>query len=82
MDGIIAAIITGSLSLAGTVITVLAVHRKTEHALEVHQAVTDTKIEELTREVRAHNNFAQRLPVLEAQVKDTAERVKTLEKKA
>ena len=42
--------------------------------LEKHQAVTDTKIEELTREVREHNNFARRVPVLE-------EKVANLEKK-
>jgi hypothetical protein len=39
------------------------------HKLETQQAVTDTKIEELTREVRAHNNFAQRMPVVEEQIK-------------
>ena len=65
MDGIIAAIITGVLALTGTVITVLAANRKTEQSFKVAQAVTDTKIEELTREVREHNNFAKRMPVVE-----------------
>lgn len=81
-EAIAVAIITGVLTLAGSVITILATSSKTQQEIKTHQAVTDTKIEELTREVRAHNNFAQRLPVLEAQVKDTVERVKTLEKKA
>lgn len=43
--------------------------REMTHKLETHQVVTDTKIEELTREVRAHNNFAQRMPVVENQIK-------------
>lgn len=47
---------------------------KLESRLERHQAVTDTKIEELTREVREHNNFARRVPVLE-------EKIANLEKK-
>ena len=42
--------------------------REMAHKLETQQAVTDTKIEELTREVRAHNNFAQRMPVVENQI--------------
>jgi uncharacterized membrane protein YecN with MAPEG domain len=68
MEGIIAAIITGALTLLGTVITVLSTTKRTENSIRVQQAVTDTKIEELTREVRAHNNFAQRLPVVEEQI--------------
>lgn len=79
MEGIIAAIITGVLTLVGTVITVLSVHKKTEHALEVAQAVTDTKIEELTREVREHNNFARRMPVLEERMDNVVYRLDRLE---
>lgn len=44
--------------------------REMAHKLETQQAVTDTKIEELTREVRAHNNFAQRMPVVENEIKN------------
>lgn len=44
--------------------------REMAHKLEKQQAVTDTKIEELTREVRAHNNFAQRMPVVEQEIKN------------
>ena len=84
MDGsIIATIVTAVLSLTGTIVTVLVANKQTlsaldkkselsdaklEAKLEKHMAVTDTKIEELTREVRTHNNFAQRLPVLEEKV--------------
>lgn len=65
MEGIIAAIITGVLSLIGVVVSNLAANAKMTKELEKAQAVTDTKIEELTREVREHNNFAKRVPVLE-----------------
>lgn len=78
-EAILVAIITGSLSLIGTVLTVLATSRKSEENLKVSQAVTDTKIEELTREVRAHNNFAQRMPVVEEQIKVINHRIADLE---
>ncbi len=78
-EAIIVAIITGGLSLAGVVITCLATARKAEKAQAVAQAITDTKIETLTREVRLHNGFAQRMPVLEEQMKVINHRVKDLE---
>lgn len=78
-EAITIAIITGGISLIGTIITVLAANRKTEQALQVSQAVTDTKLEELTREVREHNNFARRLPVVEEQIKQIDRRVEDLE---
>ena len=65
MEGIIAAIITGAMTLIGVVVTTISSNRKVEASLEKAQAVTDTKIEELTREVREHNNFARRMPVVE-----------------
>ena len=78
-EAIIVALITGGLSLAGVVITCIATARKTEKAAAVAQAVTDTKIEELTREVRLHNGFAQRMPVVEEQIKVINHRLKDLE---
>lgn len=78
-EAIIVAVITGGLSLIGTVITVLATSQKTEQAMQVAQAVTDTKIEELTREVREHNNFARRMPVVEEQIKTIQSRLNDLE---
>lgn len=78
-EAIIVAVITGGLSLIGTVITVLATSQKTEQAMQVAQAVTDTKIEELTREVREHNNFARRMPVVEQQIKTIEKRLDDLE---
>lgn len=53
--------------------------REMAHKLETQQAVTDTKIEELTREVRAHNNFAQRIPVVENQIKTLQGTVENLQ---
>lgn len=78
-EAIIVALITGSLSLIGTVITVLMSARKTEESMAISQAVMDTKIEELTREVRQHNNFAQRIPVIEEQIKVANHRIDDLE---
>lgn len=76
---IITAIITGGLTLVGTIITVLAANKRTEQQLKVSQAVTDTKLEELTREVREHNNFARRMPVVEEQIKVINHRIADLE---
>ena len=78
-EAVIVALITGGLSLAGVVITGLATARKSENAAAVAQAVTDTKIEELTREVRAHNDFARRMPVVEEQIKSVHRRLAELE---
>ena len=79
-EAIVVALITGGLSLIGVVATCLATARKSEKAAAINQAVTDTKLEELTREVRAHNNFAQRMPVVEEQIKVINHRIGDLEK--
>lgn len=79
-ESIIAAVITGVLSLAGTVITVLVSSRNTTQQIRVNQAVTDTKLDALTREVREHNNFARRMPVVEEQIKVINHRIDDLEK--
>lgn len=78
-EAIIVALITGGLSLAGVIITCQATAKKTNTAMQVSQAVTDTKIEELTREVRLHNHFAQRMPVVEEQIKVINHRLEDLE---
>lgn len=78
-QAIAVALISGGLSLIGVVITCLATARKNETTIKVSQAVTDTKIDELTREVRAHNNFAQRMPVVEEQIKVINHRISDLE---
>ena len=78
-EAILVALITGGLSLAGVVITCLATAKKTEKATAVAQAVTETKLEELTREVREHNNFAVRVPAMEQRVQSLESRVSNLE---
>lgn len=77
--GIIVAIISSVASLAGVIITVSAQSKKFEEQMKVAQAVTDTKLEELTREVRLHNGFAQRMPVVENDVKTIYKRLDRLE---
>ena len=69
MENIIVALITGAITLFGVLI-----------ANSKSQAVTDTKLKELTREVREHNNFAKRVPVLEEQMKVANHRIDDLEK--
>lgn len=78
-DTIIVAIITGGLSLVGVVISSIASTRRMDSNLKTSQAVTETKIDELTREVREHNNFARRMPVVEEQIKVINHRVADLE---
>lgn len=79
-EAIAVALITGGLSLAGVVVTCLVTARKNETAMKISQAVTDTRIQELTREVRLHNGFAQRLPVVEEQIKVINHRIADLER--
>ena len=79
-DAIAVALITGGLSLMGVVATCLATAKKSETTIKIAQAVTDTKIQELTREVRQHNGFAQRMPVVEEQIKVINHRLTDLEK--
>ena len=78
-EAIIVALITGGLSLAGVVITCIATAKKTEKATAVAQAVTETKIDELTREVRLHNGFAEKIPVIQEQIKVINHRLDDLE---
>lgn len=79
-EGIVAALITGGVSLIGTILTIVLTNKKTNENLKISQAVMDAKIEELTREVREHNNFARRMPVVEEQIKVVNHRVADLEK--
>ena len=70
VESIVVAIVSGAVTLVGVLI-----------ANSKSQAVTDTKLEELTREVREHNNFAQRVPVLEEKMKVANHRIDDLEEK-
>ena len=68
MNEIIVALITGGVTLVGVLIS----NQKA-------QAVTETRLDELTREVREHNNFARRIPVVEEQIKVINHRISDLE---
>lgn len=81
MEAVIAATVTGVLCVIGIIITNMQSNRKIEHQLDTAQAVTDCKIDELTREVREHNNFARRVPVVEEQIKVINHRIADLEQK-
>ena len=70
MDTIVVALISGAVTLLGVLI-----------ANSRSQAVTETKLDGLTREVREHNNFARRMPVVEEQIKDLDRRLSALERR-
>lgn len=78
-ETIIVALVSSVIPLIGTVITVLFSYNKTDEMIKINQAVMDTKITELTREVREHNNFAKRMPVVEEQIKVINRRLNDLE---
>lgn len=70
MIGLIGAIVTGVLSLLGVIITNNNSNRKIENQIQLSQAITDTKLENLTEEVKKHNSFATKIPVLENKVEN------------
>lgn len=80
MVEIIVAAITGVASIVAVILTNMQSNKRVEQNLSTSQAVTDVKIDELTREVRAHNNFAQRMPVVEEQIKVINHRIDDLER--
>ncbi len=79
MSDLLSALISGGLALAGVIVTGIFGSRRMESQLEKNQAVTDTKLDELTREVREHNGFARRMPVVEEQIKVINHRLRDLE---
>lgn len=74
-----ASVVVGGLALVGVMVTNNNANKKMQNNLATSQAVTDTKIEELTREVRLHNNFAEKIPVIQEQIKVMNHRVSDLE---
>ena len=84
MNELLVTALSGLLTLIGVCVTAWASAKKTRDQvadrLRVAQAVTDTKLDDLTREVRAHNDFASRIPVLEEQIKVINHRIADLEK--
>ena len=80
MTEIYVALITGGLSLLGVFVSNTMAARQTAVKIETNQAVTNEKISELTREVREHNDFARRVPVVEEQIKVINHRLEDIEK--
>ena len=78
-ESVIVALVTAGAAILSNVILSNKNSREIDHKLETHQAVTDTKLEELTREVREHNNFAKRMPVLEEKINVANHRIADLE---
>lgn len=81
METIIATLITAAATILVVIFQNRATQNKVTSEIEKHQAVTDTKVDELTREVREHNNFARRMPVIEEQIKVVNHRLADLERK-
>ena len=85
-DAVTVAIISGAFSLIVGIVSALIAAKsagnEVQKKLEIAQAVTDTKLVELTREVQKHNNFAERMPVLEEKIKVANNRIADLEKRS
>ena len=82
MNDLTVQLITGALTLVGVMITNASANRRLVAQIQTAQAVTDAKLENLTREVRQHNDFARRIPVLEEQIRELHHRMSHLEREA
>jgi len=80
MESIVVSIITGIITIITVIINTKASNREIQHKLETQQAVFETKLDSLTLEVREHNNFARRMPVVEEQIKVINHRLEDLER--
>lgn len=78
-DSIIVALITGGFTLVGTILAILKTNGKTQSEMRESNAVLQSEVRELTREVREHNKFAKRMPVVEEQIKVINHRISDLE---
>lgn len=79
IETIVAALIAAAASVISNIIMSRKQASEIDSKLTTQQAVTETKLDELTREVRLHNNFAQRVPVIEEQIKMANNRIENLE---
>lgn len=79
-ESIVVALIAGACGIIAQLVIGRQTRKDLWHELDKHQAVTDTKLDELTREVRTHNNFANRIPVIEEQIKVANHRIDDLER--
>lgn len=79
-EEIIVCLLSGFFTILGTIISVIASYKSMANQLDKRQAITDVKIENLTTAVNKHNNFAERLPILEEKMKVANHRLDDLEK--
>ncbi len=79
-SSIIVSIVSAVATITGVIISTRASNREIQHKLETHQAVIDTKIDNLTAAVNKHNHFAERMPVVEEQIKVINHRLDDLER--
>lgn len=79
-SSVIVSIITGLVTIITVIINTKVSNREIQHKLETQQAVFETKLDSLTSEVREHNNFARRMPVVEEQIKDVTRRLEVCER--
>lgn len=79
MENIIVALIAGGMSLIGVIITNISSNKSIESKLMVAQGITDTKIDNLTEEVKRHNGFADKIPRLETRIDGIEKRLDKLE---
>lgn len=79
-EAIWAALIAAAASVISNIVLSRKQSTEMDHKMEIRQAVTDTKLDELTREVREHNNFAKRMPVVEEQINTLHETTEQLRK--
>jgi predicted metal-dependent hydrolase len=77
---VIVSIITGIVTIITVIINAKISNREIQHKLETQQAVFETKLDSLSSEVREHNNFARRMPVVEEQIKDVTRRLEVCER--
>jgi cephalosporin hydroxylase len=78
--GSVTSILASIITLIGVFVKLKQANNEIVHRLDISQAVTDTKIDELTREVREHNNFAQRIPVVESKLEKAEQTMAELKK--
>lgn len=85
-DAVLVAIISGVCSMIVGIVSAVIAAKSTgndvQKKMEIQMAVTDTKLDELTREVRKHNNFAERIPVIEEKISVANHRIEDLEKRS
>lgn len=78
MEGILSAVIAGGLALIGVIITTMSSNKSIENKLVTAQAITDTKLDNLANEVRKHNSFAEKIPVMENDIAQMKSDIKEL----